>query len=530
MKRLACLLAVVVLLSGACTGDKARSERRAIAPLSTSSTSTTTSTSSTSSTTTTTPTTTTTTSPSTTTTAIRPAPSPGTLAWLKCGALQCATLAVPRNYADPAGPTISLALARRPAKSPANRIGSLVFNPGGPGNSGIDSLPGELRVLTPALQARFDIVSFDPRGIGRSAPVRCRSAEAASSSGGGGPAPDPAPETDEGRRALVEGFRAYAAACAEHNGDLLGQVGTDSTAEDLERIRGALGEERLTFIGHSAGTLLGAVYAERYPQRVRAFVLDGPLDPSLSLDQMTLAQAAGFEHSLSEFFTWCGATASCAWRPASEPRNAFLSLLDRVRRQPLPAPGHQVVGVGDLITGTMSRLTARSRWASLGDALAAAERNDGTPLATLASNYENHGASNAADARQAIICLDHPTPRDPAAYPSLAQAAATRAPVFGPVFLWSALSCGVWPVQATLAPRPVRAAGAPPILVVGTTGDPATPQAWAEALAGQLEQGVLVLRQGAEHVAYYYSSCIRGIVDAYLIDGRPPADGTVCAR
>jgi pimeloyl-ACP methyl ester carboxylesterase len=437
---------------------------------------------------------------------------------------------VPRNYDDPTGPTINLALARRPAKFPERRIGALVFNPGGPGNSGIDSLPGELRILTPALQARFDIVSFDPRGIGRSAPVRCRPAGVAPSSGDGGPSPDPAPTTDEGRRALAEAFRAYAAACAQYSGELLGRVGTDSTVEDLERIRIALGEERLTFIGHSAGTLLGAVYADRYPQRVRAFVLDGPIDPSLTLDQMTLDQAAGFEHSLSDFFSWCAATPGCAWRPGSDLRGAFLALLDRVRQHPLPAPGHQVVGVGDLITGTISRLTSRSRWASLGDALAAAERGDGTPLATLASNYENHGASNAADARQAIICLDHPAPRDPAAYPSLAEAAAARAPVFGPVFSWSALSCGVWPVPATLPARPVRAAGAPPIVVVGTTGDPATPQAWSEALARQLEHGVLVLRQGAEHVAYYYSACVRGIVDAYLIDGRPPADGTVCTR
>ncbi len=526
MDRLARLLAVVLLLSGACAGDDAGRKRRAIAPGPTSSTSTTTSTA----TSTSTSTTTTTTPPTTASPATRPPPSPGTLTWSRCGALQCATLAVPRNYDDPGGPTINLALARRPAKSPDRRIGSLVFNPGGPGNSGIDSLPGQLRSLTPTLQARFDIVSFDPRGIGRSAPVRCRSGPAPPSSGGGGPSPDPVPRTEEARQALIEGFRAYAAACAQHSGDLLARVGTDSTAEDLERIRVALGEERLTFVGHSAGTLLGAVYAERYPHRVRAFVLDGPIDPSLTLDQMTLAQAVGFERSLSEFFAWCAATPGCTWRPGSDLRNAYVALLDRVHQQPLPAPGHQSVGVGDLISGTMSRLTSRSRWASLGEALAAAERGDGTPLAKLASGYENNGASNAADARQAILCLDHPAPRDPDAYPSLAEAAAQQAPVFGPVFTWSTLSCGVWPVPATLEARPVRAAGAPPILVVGTTGDPATPKAWAEALAGQLEQGVLVLRQGAEHVAYYYSSCVRGIVDAYLVDGRPPADDTVCTR
>ncbi|HLF40856.1 MAG TPA: alpha/beta hydrolase, partial [Acidimicrobiia bacterium] len=218
-----------------------------------------------------------------------------------------------------------------------------------------------------------------------------------------------------------------------------------------------------------------------------------------------------------------------AWRPAGERPAAFLSLMDRVRQQPLQASG-EVVGIDKLINGTMSRLTSRSRWPSLGDALAAAERGDGNPLATLASGYRNSGASNAADARHAITCLDHPSPRDPAAYPALADAWRAQAPVFGPVFAWSVLSCGVWTSPATRPARPVRAAGAPPVLVVGTTGDPATPRTWAESLAGQLEQGVLVLRQGEEHVAYYYSACVRAIVDAYLIDGRPPADGTVCAR
>ena len=177
----------------------------------------------------------------------------------------------------------------------------------------------------------------------------------------------------------------------------------------------------------------------------------------------------------------------------------------------------------------MSRLTARSKWASLGDALAAAERGDGSPLATLASNYQNAGASNAADARQSILCLDHPAPRELSAYPPLAEASKAHAPVFGPVFTWAALSCGMWSVPATLEVKPTRAPGAPPIMVVGTTGDPATPQAWAEALAGQLERGVLVLRQGAEHVAYYYSACVRRLVDAYIVDGRPPASGHVCA-
>ncbi|HZQ77668.1 MAG TPA: alpha/beta hydrolase [Acidimicrobiia bacterium] len=472
-----------------------------------------------------------------TTAAPPPATASGALRWAACGSLQCASLAVPVDYANPTGPTLTLALARKPARTPAARIGSLLINPGGPGDSGVDDLPAELRSLTPTLQNRFDIVSWDPRGVERSAPVHCSDPKAAaggagSSAGGADSAPplDPAPTTAAGQKALTDAYRAAGQACLQWSGDLLRHVGTDATVEDLERIRLALGEDTLTFIGHSAGTLLGAVYADRYPQRVRAFVLDGPIDPSLTLDQMTLAQAVGFESALRSFFAWCDGTATCPWRPPDPDRTAaFTDLMDRIRQKPLTASGNRTVGVDTFVSGVMSRLTARGNWPSLGTALVSAERGDGSPLATLANNYQNAGASNAADARQAILCLDHPAPRDPGAYPALAEASKAQAPVFGPVFTWAALSCGVWPVPSTLAPKAVRAAGSPPILVVGTTGDPATPEVWAKALAGQFEHGVLVLRQGAEHVAYYYSACVRAIVDRYVVDGVAPASGTMCA-
>ena len=537
MHRLTRLFVVVALLTAACSGDGDKDKNAAAATTTTAP-----ATSTTAESTTTTAPAPSTTTPSTaapSTTAAKPAPappvtSPGGLAWKACGALQCASLGVPRDYKDPGGPQLTLALARKPARTPASRIGSLLINPGGPGNSGVSDLPAELRSLTATLQNRFDIVSWDPRGIQRSTPVHCSDPNAKPSSGGGGDGGgstiDPAPTRPEDQQTLADAYKAAGEACLKWSGDLLRFVGTDSTVQDLERIRIALGEEKLTFIGHSAGTLLGAVYADRYPQHVRAFLLDGPIDPSLTLDQMTLAQAKGFEAALHSFFAYCDKTTTCKWRPANPDRTqALLSLMDRIRQEPLKASQGRIVGVDTFVSGVMSRLTARSKWPSLGDALAAAERGDGSPLATLASNYQNAGASNAADARQSILCLDHPAPRELSAYPPLAEASKAVAPVFGPVFTWAALSCGMWPVPATLEAKPTKAAGAPPIVVVGTTGDPATPQAWAEALAGQLERGVLVLRQGAEHVAYYYSACVRRLADAYLVDGRPPASGTVCA-
>ncbi|HEY3240666.1 MAG TPA: alpha/beta fold hydrolase, partial [Acidimicrobiia bacterium] len=445
VSRRRCAFVVAAVLTGACAGDgrPAKPLTGVAAPTSTTSPSTTTTTApaTTAAVTTAAPPA----SPSTaTTTPAPPVPSTGTLAWTNCGSLQCATLRVPVDYANPAGATLDLALARRPARTPSARIGSLVFNPGGPGDSGIDALPHELGAMTPALQNRFDIVSWDPRGIGRSAPIRCQAAGGGqSSSGDSGPPVDPVPTTDADRQRLAEAYRAYGNLCSGVHGTYLKFVGTDSTAEDLERIRVALGDERLTFIGHSSGTLLGAIYAERYPGRVRGLVLDGPIDPSLDLIGMTWAQAVAFERTLDGFFAWCTSDSGCAWRPSADLRASFLALVDRIRREPLPAPDGERVGVSELFTGVMGRLYARSRWPSLSQALGAAEQGNGAPLAGLSDRYVNGGASNFADARSSITCADHPAPRDPADYPALADAAAAQAPVFGPLFTWAALSCGV---------------------------------------------------------------------------------------
>ena len=447
------------------------------------------------------------------------------VAWSACGGgLQCGTVTVPLDYARPQGPTVAIAVARRPARVSSQRIGSLVINPGGPGDSGIDDLPVELRVLTPTLQNRFDIVSFDPRGVQRSSPVNC----GVSSNGVTTALPDPAPTTDAGRQALIAGARAYGAACQQHSGALLAYVGTEATARDLDRIRAALGDDRLTYLGHSYGTLLGATYAELFPQRVRALVLDGAVDPSLTTEQMLVGQAVGFEGSLDAFFAWCAGSEACAWRPGSDPRGAFLALLDRVRRQPAAAGAGRTAGPGELYDAVLGTLTARSFWPSLGRALARLASGDGAGVVGLSDGYQTHGGPNTIDANSAVTCLDHPVTRDLAEFPALADAAARQAPVFGPVFAWGALTCAVWPAPPTRAPHAIRAPGTPPILVVGTTHDPATPYPWAVHLAGELEHGVLVGRQGEDHVAYYYSSCVRAIDDAYLVAGTVPAAGTVC--
>jgi len=433
------------------------------------------------------------------------------------------------NYADPGGATIHIALARRPASDPAARLGSIVINPGGPGASGIDDLPTELRVLTPGLLARFDIVSFDPRGVGRSAPVSCEQGPTGTA-GGNVPAqlPDPTPTDAGSAAALLENDQTYAAACVKATGALLGFVGTTDAAMDLDRIRAALGDDKLTYIGHSYGTLLGETYADMFPTRIRAMVLDSVIDPSISMVQMVSDQAVGFETVLDDFFTWCAGTSECAWRPTEAPQAALLALIATSRAHMLPGYDGRGAGPGEFYDALLDTLYAVSSWPALGNALAAAQAGNGAPVLSLSDSYTEHGVTNLSDANTAITCLDHPSPSDPSAYPALAAAAAARAPVFGPLLTWGILGCGVWLEPATRLPHVIDAAGSPPILVVGTTKDPATPYAWAVHVAAMLQNGVLLTRVGEDHIAYFYSACVRSYVESYLIAGSTPPEGTVC--
>ena len=446
--------------------------------------------------------------------------------WSACGSLQCGSVTVPLDYADPGRGTIQIALARHPATDPAGRIGSIVINPGGPGGSGIDDLPDELDVLTPGLLARFDIVSFDPRGVERSDPVECSKGASATTPSTPGPLPDPVPTTAAAQQALVTNDKEFGAACEAVSGAILPYVGTLDTARDLERIRLALGDPGLTFIGHSYGTLLGATYAELFPTHVRAMVLDGAIDPALSAEQMVMEQADGFEHVLDSFFSWCGSR--CAWREGSDPAATLLALVNRARAARLPAGGGRSAGPGEIYNAVLDSMYSTSSWPRLASALAEASAGDGAAVQALSDSYLTFNGPNAADAEQAIDCLDHPVTTSVAGFPALAAQAAVSAPVFGPLLSWGLAGCAQWPVPATRTPGPTTAVGSPPIIVTGATGDPATPYVWAQSLAGELQHGVLVTWVGEDHVAYYYSACVRAIDQAYLVQGTVPAPGTVC--
>ena len=456
-----------------------------------------------------------------------------TLAWTPCGdPFECATLTVPLDYADPGGRQIDIALVRLPAADPANRLGSLVVNPGGPGGSGIEFLQGSGESLfSQDLRNRFDIVSFDPRGVGESTPVECLN----------GPdldrlnALDPTPDTPVERDALVAGAQEFTQACIQNSSDLLPHMSTADAARDMDRLRAALGEEKLTYLGFSYGTFLGTVYAGLFPTRVRALVLDGAIDPAQTFEQRNQVQAQGFERALTAFLDDCKARTSCQFYNNGRPAEAYDALMRDIDAKPLPTlavADDRLVGPGEAFTGALYALYSRQSWPVLSQALALAQRGDGSLLLVLADAYNERQPDgtfkNVAAANNAVNCLDYVVPTDVAAFDAMVPDLEKAAPRFGQAIAYSGLTCAFWPVRAAADPGVIAAQGAPPILVVGTTGDPATPYEWAVNLARELASGVLLTREGEGHTAYGDSACIQDHVDRYLISLQVPPANTTC--
>ena len=375
------------------------------------------------------------------------------------------------------------------------------------------------------VRERFDLVAFDPRGVGRSAPVRCASAAELDRYFALDPTPDDAGELD----ALVRGNAALTGGCARGAGRLLGHLSTADAAADLERVRVALGDERLTYLGFSYGTTLGAAYVDRYPDRVRAMVLDSAYPASLTWEQVLTGQATGFERALAAFLADCEQE-GCELREQvdGDLTAAYDRLVARVDGSPLPADGSRTVGPGELQLAVGAALYDRDAgWPALAAALAAAERGDGLPLLALADGYLGRGPegySNVNEANLAVNCSDRPWPDDPAAYVALAERLADEAPRFGPAVALAGLSCATWPAKPVGQPQEGEGDGAPPVVVVGTTGDPATPYAWSVDLAGQLESGVLLTHRGQGHTVYDVDgpSCVVEALDDYLLELEVP--------
>jgi pimeloyl-ACP methyl ester carboxylesterase len=470
-----------------------------------------------------------------------PAAQPGTLAayyaqhldWQPCdGGFRCARLVVPFDYARPDGPRFTLPVVELPAGDPAHRVGALVINPGGPGGSGVQYALAARQVFPAAILARFDIAGFDPRGAGASQPpLNCEN----------GPqldtflATDDEPDDAAQLARLIAASKQFAARCERHSAALLPYVGTPDAARDLDVLRAALGQSRLTYLGKSYGTYLGSWYAQLFPHRVRALVLDGAVDPATSPLDATIAQAEGFQGAFGSFAAWCVAAGGCPLGGSVARAQAKVQALI-TRADAVPLADHlgdgQVADGAMLLYGVADALYSRASWPVLRTALADAFGGDGTGLVTLANQLygrnPNGTYSTLANAVTAIDCLDKPWPRTLGPWRSAARAAARAAPMFGAALVWGSLACAYWPVPAHPQPR-IRAAGAPPVLVVGTLRDPATPYRWAQALSGDLASGVLLGWNGDGHTAYGEgSSCVDSIVDDYLIDLAVPRSGTVC--
>jgi pimeloyl-ACP methyl ester carboxylesterase len=300
----------------------------------------------------------------------------------------------------------------------------------------------------------------------------------------------------------------------------------------MDRLRAALGQPKLTYYGLSYGTYLGTVYAEMFPKRVRAMVLDGAIDPSLDTETVEAQQAAGFETDLHEFFAWSAHHHGLGGKPAQ----AYRALMDRFKRgRVIPAHlsfGERSVNYGVALLGVISYLYSKQSWPILEQALSNAKAGDGTELAAGAFGYAGANVdgtfSNILSGNMATNCLDHPAPATIGAYKALASRLTKSAPDFGAAEAWGTLPCTYWPAKAQEQPAAAHAPGAPPILVVGSTGDPATPYAWAKALTTQLPHAWLLTRAGPGHTAYRVSSCVRKWADRYLETLRMPPAGTVC--
>lgn len=455
----------------------------------------------------------------------------GALRWRDCNqGFECATLTVPLDDAAPSGPTIDLAVIRDPARDPERRIGSLVVNPGGPGGSAIEFVRSIARTLPTDLRDRFDIVGIDPRGSGRSDPVDCRYDMSSYY------ALDFSPDDPAERDALVAGVRKFVDACVAAEGDKLRHLSTDATVRDLERLRMALGDDKLTYLGFSYGTSIGAKYAAAYPDRVRALVLDGAVDPALDAERQQVEQAAGFEGVLDGFLEWCTANESCALHRGGRTVAVFDALRARVDAEGLAVPGARParrLSPTEFDLGLAAILyEGRAGYPYLGEALDAAAAGDGNAMADLSDSYtERTGAGTYGGIEQAFLaisCADGPPVGTVADVRRIEEAAAAVAPRTGPGIVNNSLACALWPFAGP-APAPIRAPGTPPILVVGTRGDPATPFAWARSLAKQLDAGVLVSAPGAQHTAFGLGiDCVDDAVVRYLVDRKAPKRTLVC--
>ena len=448
----------------------------------------------------------------------------------------CAKVKVPLDYDNPGGETIEIAVKKRAAGGES--IGSLFINPGGPGGSGIELVDSAGSYFSKNLTGSYDVVGFDPRGVGASTAVDCLTdAELdAERAGANDPATPSATATQERAQKMGE-----TCASKTSTAGLLDHIDTISAAKDLDILRAVDGQQALTYLGFSYGTYLGATYAELFPASTGRMVLDGAVDPSLSAEELALGQAKGFEASLRAYVENC--QSSKLGCPLSGDVDSGVSqvreFLESTKTAPIPTSDSKRPLTYDLaVYGVLGSMYQTRTWPSLTLGLSQAMGKEGKPdgssllkLADLVSSRESDGtySNNGAEALMAVNCLDYPVQGDNASWEENAKAVKEASPTFGSQLLYPDAYCQGWGHTSSRKREKITASGAAPILVVGTTGDPATPYAWSQALADQLESGQLMTWKGNGHTAYGRSNdCVKKAVDTYLLNGTLPDKGLTC--
>jgi pimeloyl-ACP methyl ester carboxylesterase len=453
------------------------------------------------------------------------------LDWRRCDSNQCATLTVPLDYAHPDGRTIKLAVLRSPATRRGERVGQLVVDPGGPGGSAVDYAAAGALTFGAPVARYFDLVGMDPRGVGKSTPLVCGDTAQTDQYVGVDPDPDTPTEVKE----LDQVNRSFADRCVQKDSGLTRHMSTIEAAKDMDVLRAALGEPQLDYFGASYGTLLGATYASLFPHHIRRMVLDGALDPTLSNQQVNLGQARGFETALTAYVQYCVNRGDCVLGDdVDAAKHRIRQLLDSLDAHPLPTASGRPLTEGLGRFGVVLPLYVKSLWPLLSLALTQAiEQGRGDQLLALADQYAARGPerynSNEFTAFWAVTCLDYPDSVPGDQVHSKVQEFEAASPTFGRTFAYDLAKCADWPVKGTRKPAPIHAAGAPPIVVIGTTRDPATPYAWAKSLASQLDSGRLITRDGDGHTGFQQgNSCVDSAVQRYLIAGKVPKDNLSC--
>lgn len=456
------------------------------------------------------------------------------VSWSACeGSYECATVKAPLDYAAPEKDTVSLALIR--VKATGKRLGSLLMNPGGPGGSGVSFVSqGGTQSWGSRVRASYDLIGFDPRGVGRSTAVKCFTAEQTDQ------ARETArlPLTPSDIEAGIKESKTLADAClANSPTGLLQHVDTVSSARDMDLLRAVLQDDKLNYLGFSYGTKLGATYAELFPAKVGRMVLDGALDPALESDAVGTGQAVAFERALDLYLQTCLTDSSCPFTgDVAEARKQLTDFVASAEEQPLSTDSERSVPGSEIVAAILLPLYEPAFAPQLTQALVdGVEHQDGTALLGLADLSAERApdgsySSNTQEAFVAINCLDYTHGAGTVAdVQARAKALSAKAPFFGP-YMGFDDNCSQWPAKTVDPPHTLKVADTvAPIVVIGTTGDPATPYQWAGQLVKQLPGSALVTYKGEGHTAYGRSNeCIQSAVDDYLVDGSVPASDPQC--